>query len=55
MQNSSNEDVLRIEDILRTVSLIRYDLIGTMTKTIVQAEAEPPLNELGRPCPIKIR
>ena len=55
MQNSSNEDILRTEDVLRTATLLWYDVIGTMTKTTVQAAIEPPLNKLGRPRPTKIR
>ena len=55
MQNSSNEDVLKAENVLRTTTLLWYDEIRTMMKTTVQAAVEPPLNELGRPRPIKIK
>ena len=55
MQNSSNKNVPRIEDILRLATLFWYDVIGIMTKTTVHAAAKPPLNELGRPRLIKIR
>ena len=55
MQNPRNENVPRIEDILRIATLLWYDVIETMTKTIIQAATKPPLKEIGKPRPIKIR
>ena len=48
-------DVSRTKDILRIAMLLRCDIIGMMANTTTQATAKPPLNELGKPHPIRIR
>ena len=54
-QNSNSNDVLRTKDTLRIATLLRCDVIGTMTKTTAQVAAKPPFNEPSKPCLISIR